>query len=109
MAVLAIDHIVRTPGTVGGKPRIAGTRVRVQDVAAYHTNGSGVEEICEAFDLTPGQVFAALSYYYDHRDEIDADVQRQIETAARFLAEGHAISGDDLRARIAARRASGSE
>ncbi|WP_008312135.1 DUF433 domain-containing protein [Leptolyngbya sp. PCC 6406] len=30
------EHIEITPGVCGGKPRIAGHRIRVQDIAAWH-------------------------------------------------------------------------
>ncbi len=31
-----VEHIVATPGTCGGKPRIVGHRIRVQDIAILH-------------------------------------------------------------------------
>ena len=72
-------QIEATPDVCGGKPRIAGTRIRVQDIAGQHeTWGRSPDEICDAFDgLTLGQVHAALAYYYDHRDEIHRDIERQ--------------------------------
>ena len=30
------EHIVRTPGTCRGKPRIAGTRIKVEQVVIWH-------------------------------------------------------------------------
>ncbi len=104
MVVLAIEHIVQTPGTCGGKPRIAGTRVRVQDVAAYHNGGMGIEEMVDQFDLTPGQVYAALAYYYDHREEIEREMVTGEEIAGRLLAEGRASTSADLLARFDAPR-----
>lgn len=67
-------HIVRTPGTLAGEPRIDGHRVRVRDVAAARDRGGfSPEEI--ASSVFPGislaQVYAALAYYEDHRDEIE--------------------------------------
>ena len=57
-----------------GRPRafISGTRIRVQDVYALaEIQGKTSEEIVDALpNLTHGQVHAALSYYFDHRDEI---------------------------------------
>jgi len=29
--------------------------------------------------LTLGQIYAALAYYWDHRDEIDKDIERRME------------------------------
>ena len=65
-------HIEIRRGYSGGRPRIAGRRIRVQDVAIWHEQENmSVEEIAEEYDLTRSDVHAALAYYYDHRDEID--------------------------------------
>ena len=65
-------HIVATPGTNGGRPRIDGTRIRVQDVAVWSEEGGKTPaQIVAAYPhLTLAQVHAALSYYYDHREQI---------------------------------------
>lgn len=58
-----------------GRAYIEGTRVRVQDVVAFSINGGwSAEQIAEEVDVTPAQVYAALSYYYDHQAEIDAQI-----------------------------------
>jgi len=67
-------HVVCTPGIVGGEPRIAEHRIRVRDVvAARDLGGVTPEEIAATVypDLTLAQVYAALAYYEDHREEID--------------------------------------
>jgi len=33
-----------------------------------------VDRICEEYDLTPAQVYAAWLYYYDHKEEIDKEI-----------------------------------
>ena len=81
MTTLTITHIVRTPDVCGGVPRIAGTRIRVQDVALWHEADTSVEDMAEQFDLTAGQVHAALSYYYDHRQEIQEAIRRSEQEA----------------------------
>lgn len=68
-------HIVTTPGVAGGRPRIAGHRIRVQDVAIWHERlGMSPDEIADEYDLSLGQVYAALAYYFDHRDEIRREI-----------------------------------
>ena len=48
MNAVAKDHIEATPGTCGGKPRIAGTRIRVQDVYVWHElQGLSADEIVD--------------------------------------------------------------
>ncbi len=76
--VLAIEHIVRTPGVCGGDPRIAGRRITVHFIVNYIERLKGsVEEMGQAFDLTPAQIYAALAYYHDHRKEIDALIDEE--------------------------------
>jgi len=71
-------HIERRPGVQGGDACVAGTRVPVWVLAAMHKRGDTAEEILEAYPhLTAAQVHAALSYYYDHRAEIDAVIAIQ--------------------------------
>src|SRR5437870_936866 len=78
------QHIVVTPGHCGGKPHIAGHRIKVQHVAVWHERlaRSPDEIVAEHPGLTLAEVYAALAYYYDHRDEIDADIQNDEEFAA---------------------------
>ena len=69
------QHVVATPGTVAGKPRIAGRRITVQQIAIWHERlGMSPDEIAGAYDLTLGDVYAALAYYHDHRQAIDAAI-----------------------------------
>ncbi len=76
------EHIEITPGIAGGKPRIAGHRLTVQNIAIWHERlGKSVDEIVAEYDLTPADVHAALAYYFDHRAEMD-----------RSIAEGEAFA-----------------
>jgi uncharacterized protein (DUF433 family) len=77
MAIETLDrHIEITPGVAGGKPRIAGHRITVQNVVIWHERmGLSADEIATGYDLTLADVYAALAYYYDHRQEIDAAIR----------------------------------
>lgn len=76
------QHIEMTPGVAGGKPRIAGRRITVQDVVIWHDRlGKSADEIATDYDLTLSDVHAALAYYFDHRADIDSD----IELGAAFI------------------------
>ena len=68
-------HIVQTPDTCGNKPRVAGTRIRVIDIYSYTTcDGWSPEQIVEQFpQLTLADVHAALAFYWDHREAIEAE------------------------------------
>lgn len=58
----------------GGKPCIAGTRTRVQDVYIWHEiEGMSPDEIVYQYpELALSQVYAALAYYFAHPQEIQA-------------------------------------
>lgn len=78
--------IASQPGVCGGKPCIAGTRIRVQDVFVWHElQGQSADEIVSRFpQLTMADVYAALSYYWDHRDEIQRDMQAESDLVTRL-------------------------
>ncbi len=78
-------RIVSTPGTCGGKPRIDGHRIKVEQITVcYERMGMSPDEIVTSHPtISLAQVHAALSYYYEHKREIDAD----IEQGERFVAE----------------------
>jgi uncharacterized protein (DUF433 family) len=79
-------YIVRTPGICGGKPRIDGHRIKVQHIVVEHEQmGMRPDEICDAHPgLTLSQVYAALAYYFDHRDEILEDIKADEKYAEEF-------------------------
>lgn len=83
------EHIEVTPDIAGDKPRIRGHRITVQDVAIWHDRlGKSADEIASEYDLTLGDVHAALAYYLGHRDEIDkrmAETTHSSKPSARRL------------------------
>lgn len=72
-----VQHIEISPNVCGGRPRIAGHRVRVQDIVEMHEAlGLTPDEIVsDLTGITLSDVYAALSYYHDHRDQIHSDVK----------------------------------
>jgi uncharacterized protein (DUF433 family) len=81
MATAPTQHIEITPGVCGGRPRIAGHRIRVQDVVVWHEQlGYTPDEIVsEHPGITLADVHAALAYYYDHLDQIRKDLAEDAE------------------------------
>ncbi len=72
---VSVEHIEMTPGMRGGKPRIAGTRIAVEDVMVMHLKmGYSLLEIATKYDLLVAAVYDAMAYYYDHRQEIDREL-----------------------------------
>jgi uncharacterized protein (DUF433 family) len=76
MATKTLDQLIEiTPGVAGGKPRIAGHRITVQDIAIWHDRqGRNADEIAADYDLSLSEVYAALAYYFSHREEIDRSI-----------------------------------
>ena len=72
--------IISDPRIRGGRPVIAGTGIRVSDVAAlmvFHQRTP--DEIAVNYDLTLAQVYTALAYYYNHKPDIDAEIRSDDE------------------------------
>lgn len=100
-------YILIDPET--GVPLIRGTRIAVHVIATYYRRNATVEEIeRERPALSPAAIHDAISYYLDHREEIDnGEIAKLIEESRRIQerndAEGTWVSGAELRERMAER------
>jgi uncharacterized protein (DUF433 family) len=72
-----------------GVPLIAGTTMKVVElVMANQAHGWSPEELHFQFPyLSLGQIHAALGYYWDHKDELDADIDRRAKYAEQARRE----------------------
>ena len=71
----AYPHVSTDPQVMSGRPCVAGTRVRVMDIVGAYKAGVPDEQLQEYFSsrtLSLSEIHAALAYYFDHREEIDA-------------------------------------
>lgn len=60
------NHIVSTPDTLRGKPRIQETRIPVSLILGYLASGSTYDAILQEFpDLSPEHIAACLDYARD--------------------------------------------
>jgi uncharacterized protein (DUF433 family) len=80
---LVNHHIEKTPGTCGGRARIAGHRVRVMDIVVWHEmRGYAPDEIVAMFPgIALADIHAAPAYYFDNRTEIEEDFRKDEEWA----------------------------
>jgi len=87
-------RIVSTPGICGGRPRIDGHRIQVEDIAIWHERmGMRPADIVSEYpSITLADVHGALAYYYENREQIDAD----IEAAKKYAEEMRAKAGPSL-------------
>jgi uncharacterized protein (DUF433 family) len=85
-------RIVSTAGVCGGRPRIDGHRITVEDVAIWHERqGLSPDEIVSAYpSLSLTDVHAALAYYYENRERIDADIREGELSVAQMRAKSPA-------------------
>jgi uncharacterized protein (DUF433 family) len=74
------SHIAIKKGVCGGHPSIKGTRVSVANIAGFYLMGFGPEEIQrELPHLTLAQVYDAIAYFLDHREDINLQLQKDLE------------------------------
>lgn len=81
--------IVSTPGTLGGRPRLAGTRISIRNIVGWHQyNGWTPEEIIEHYShLTLDKVYAGLAFYYANKEKLDAEFAAEEEEERRIVEE----------------------
>ncbi len=105
MATKTLDEYIEvTPGIAGGKPRLAGHRITVQDIAIWHERlGRTPDEIAAEHGLSLAAIYAALAYYFDHRAEID----RSIEEGQAFAQALHERVPSKLLQKLQAQRRHG--
>jgi uncharacterized protein (DUF433 family) len=69
------SHITKDSGVRGGHACIDQTRIAVVDIAAMLKRGQSAQEMLLAYpSLNLAQVHAAISYYYENTDEIEAEL-----------------------------------
>jgi uncharacterized protein (DUF433 family) len=93
----------------GGTIRLTGTRISLESVIYQYRQGSTAEQIQESFpSLKLADIYAAISYYLNHRAEVD-DYLRQQETRAEDVRQQiesspMAVDRKELRDRLISRR-----
>ena len=78
MPILSIEQIETSSDVRSGKPRISGTRITVEDIAVMHLKlGMSLIEIAGVYELSLAQVYAAMAYYFEHREDIDKRMEEE--------------------------------
>src|SRR5436309_15656437 len=72
-----------------GIPWVAGTQTKVVEIVldrlAHHWDADEMHR--QHPHLSLSQIYAALTYYYDHQAEIDADIERRSRDVEEFKAK----------------------
>ena len=77
-------RIVRTEDVLHGEPRIEGRRVGVRQIRVLvEESGLPAPEVADRFDLRVADVYAALTYYHEHPEEMRAVERRRQEMIKR--------------------------
>jgi uncharacterized protein (DUF433 family) len=99
MAISTSDRIAKTPGVCGGKACIAGHRIRVSDVVAWHERqGMTPDEIVSHFPtIGLADVHAALAYYFEHIGEIQQEMQAERSFAEELRLDNPSLIETKLR------------
>jgi uncharacterized protein (DUF433 family) len=75
MLTIVETTLVRTPGVCGGKLRIDGTRMTVNQIVTLYKQGNSPEQIADAYErFSRREVYAVLAWYQEHQQEFDAEL-----------------------------------
>jgi uncharacterized protein (DUF433 family) len=80
--------LISSPDVCGGRLRIDGTRITINQIAALYKQGLDAEGIADQYPhLTLAQVYAALSHYLANHEEIDAELEAERQEADQLERE----------------------
>ena len=83
--IQSINLISTDPSVRNGRPCVAGTSVEVSVIVISKImQEAEPDEIAADYDLSLAQVYAALAYYYDHKQEIDASISERRQLAQQM-------------------------
>ena len=98
-------RIVSTPGICGGRPRIDGHRITVEDVVFWHERQGMTpgEVVADYPTLTLSDVHAALAYYHENRAWVEASIREGEAFVAAMKAQATpSLLAQKMASRIAA-------
>lgn len=73
----AHPYIIRDSTIYGGEPIVEGTRTGVRHIILLFRGGQDPEVIADSLRLTLSQVYDAISYFYDHEEEIKRAISNE--------------------------------
>ena len=81
---VAYPHVSISPDVLAGSPVIAGSRVPVRRLWAWHRGGTSIETLLRRFpQLGAAKVLCALAFAYDNQELVEKDLARENELLAR--------------------------
>jgi len=84
-------HVLLWPD---GTPTVSGTRLKLKFVAGLYRDGTSAEEIQRMYpDHSLAEIFSALAYYLDHKEQMDRAMDEGEREAERLWKEIQARQG----------------
>lgn len=84
MATVLETNLVRTPGVCGGRLRIDGTRMTVNQIVTLHTQGLSAEQIVEQYpQRSLSEIYTVLAWYHANKEEFDRELAAEAEADER--------------------------
>ncbi len=86
----------------GQEPMVRGSNIKIREIAERHLAGDSMDDLKHLFsELRMSQIHAALAYYYDNSDQIDALIRHRREERSHAQPAA-SIAAHDERLRAAA-------
>ena len=77
-------HVSMSPDVLAGSPVIAGTRVPVRRLWAWHRGGASIDTLLRRFpQVGAAKVLCALAFAYDNQELVERDLARENELLAK--------------------------
>lgn len=90
-------RIVKTDDVLHGEPRVEQRRVSVRRITdLVEERGLPATEVAAMHDLDVADVYAALTYYHEHREEM-AELEQQRDDLVQQSLAGMGTTPEDLR------------
>ena len=90
-------HIVKILGASGiWQAAVKGTYIRVWALVGCHKRGMDAWDILRGFPtINAAQLYDALSYYYDHKDEIEDFIEANERAYDELSTEEHEVTTEN--------------
>ena len=80
--------LVRTPDTCGGRLRIDGTRMTVNQIVSLYKHGLTAEQIVEQYPhRSLSEIYGILAWYHELKEEFDKELAAEAEEDERIIRE----------------------
>jgi uncharacterized protein (DUF433 family) len=88
MPTILETTLVRSPEICGGRLRIDGTRMTVNQIVTLHKQGTTAPEMVALYpQRTLSEIYTVLAWYHAHQREFDQELADEATAEARLEAE----------------------